>query len=149
MKNTYIAGSRVYNFEIRQSTTGVRYLVIDEIQAEDRHRLMVFEEYWDGFLETLSQLMGQVIEPQVPPTPPILPISLEHETTATSRKIPEYVLKIRQSHPRAYEPWTPEEEQHLVKLQKDGCTVNQLSQEFQRHPGAIRSRLRKINLREA
>ncbi len=59
MKNTFVAGSRVYNFEIRQSTTGVRYLVIDEIQAEDSHRFMVFEEYWDGFLAWLIHIIGE------------------------------------------------------------------------------------------
>ena len=89
MKNTFVAGSRVYNFEIRHSTTGVRYLVIDEIQSEDRHRLMVFEEYWDGFLESLRQLMDQVMSPPKPPPKPDLSAPVDQEEAQKTRKIPE------------------------------------------------------------
>jgi len=74
---------------------------------------------------------------------PIDPRSKEYLKTV---KVPEYVLVQRKTHPRAYEPWTEEEQRFLEVQFKQGKTVKQLSDLFQRNSGAILSRLRKMGL---
>jgi hypothetical protein len=57
----------------------------------------------------------------------------------------ERMEKIRMSHPRAYEPWMPEEETKLICLFKAGANIKEISTQLQRQPNAIRSRLQKLN----
>lgn len=52
---------------------------------------------------------------------------------------------IRQKHPRAYEPWSRGEEERLLRLYSVDQSVKQISRILERQPGAIRSRLRKLN----
>ncbi len=52
---------------------------------------------------------------------------------------------IRQKHPRAYEPWSRGEEERLLRLYSVGQGVKHISRILERQPGAIRSRLRKLN----
>lgn len=64
------------------------------------------------------------------------------------RKLPmaEKVALIRQTHPRAYEPWTDEEEQLLTQLFKSGKSASEIGHELNRKTGAIRARLIKLKL---
>jgi hypothetical protein len=57
-----------------------------------------------------------------------------------------HVEEIRQSHPHAYEKWTAEDDERLRRLFREGKNVNELAAALQRQPGAIRSRLGKLNL---
>ncbi|GBL11228.1 Holliday junction resolvase-like protein [Microcystis aeruginosa] len=58
-----------------------------------------------------------------------------------------YSIKdIRKTHPRAYEPWTKAEDERLRQRYKQGIVINDLAREFQRKPGGIRSRLKKLGL---
>ena len=56
------------------------------------------------------------------------------------------VEEMRQSHPRAYEPWTSEEDERLREMQSEGLGVSELARDFGRQPGAIRSRLNKLDI---
>lgn len=58
----------------------------------------------------------------------------------------ERLAEIRKKHPRAYDKWTPDEEQELLRKYQNGATINELSVLLARRPGAIRSRLRKRGL---
>ena len=49
--------------------------------------------------------------------------------------------QVRQSHPRAYERWLPEEGQRLVSLFESGRSIPEIASELGRQPSAIRSRL--------
>ncbi|MFD5619205.1 hypothetical protein [Streptomyces yangpuensis] len=51
----------------------------------------------------------------------------------------------RKTHPNAYKPWTPDDEQHLGERCAQGIRLADLARQFGRDPGAIASRLRKIN----
>jgi hypothetical protein len=55
------------------------------------------------------------------------------------------VERVRKKHPRAYEPWTKDEEAQLLKLHNAGESINIISNVLQRQPGAIESRLRKLS----
>ncbi|MGW2492802.1 SANT/Myb-like DNA-binding domain-containing protein [Streptomyces sp. NPDC001606] len=54
------------------------------------------------------------------------------------------VEKIRTHHANAYQRWTPEDEQLLLKLHSEGHDPESLARRFQRQPSAIRARLEKL-----
>jgi hypothetical protein len=56
------------------------------------------------------------------------------------------ILSIREQHPKAYKPWTNEDDELLKQKYLERTPVQELAKHFQRQPGAIRSRLRKLSL---
>jgi predicted Holliday junction resolvase-like endonuclease len=70
------------------------------------------------------------------------------ETTQNSSEKAYSIESIRKNHRRAYEPWSKDEEKRLSRLYEQGATITELAQEFQRQPGGIRSRLKKLGLTE-
>lgn len=58
----------------------------------------------------------------------------------------ERMAEVRRDHPRAYEPWTDEEDATLVRLSQAGRTVDEIAAQLQRQPSAVRSRMQKRNL---
>jgi len=55
---------------------------------------------------------------------------------------------IRTEFPNAYAKWSSDDDEQLRKLYQSGKTVKELVQIFQRKPGAIESRLKKLKLKE-
>lgn len=58
------------------------------------------------------------------------------------------VEEVRKSHPAAYQKWFPQEEERLIADFKAGVSVKELAQKLGRKYGAIRARLRRLNLLE-
>jgi len=56
------------------------------------------------------------------------------------------VAAVRQSHGKAYAPWTEGEERDLRRRHQAGESVGTIAAELGRKPGAIRSRLKKLAL---
>ena len=56
------------------------------------------------------------------------------------------VAEIRQTHQRAYESWTKDEDMELKFNYQAGLTTIQLAEKHKRKRGAINSRLRKLGL---
>jgi len=56
----------------------------------------------------------------------------------------DYFAEIRKTHAQAYMPWTEEADQKLTELFEQGKRVSELAVIFERNPGAIRSRLKKL-----
>jgi len=56
------------------------------------------------------------------------------------------VAALRQSHGKAYAPWTEDEERDLRRHHQAGETVGAIAERLGRKPGAIRSRLKKLAL---
>lgn len=56
------------------------------------------------------------------------------------------MAEIRRSYPRAYEKWSPSEEDRLRKFIRDGLTVAQIAGRLQRQRSVIRSRIVRLNL---
>lgn len=67
------------------------------------------------------------------------------QVASSERKTPDYVANTRKIYPRAFEPWTEDEDSKLWALFQDGYPVDELAEHFGRQPGAIRSRLNKLN----
>lgn len=57
-----------------------------------------------------------------------------------------HMMRLKQRHRRAYEAWTPEEEQQLRRLIEDGHTVARIAGRLERNRGAIRARIVRLNL---
>lgn len=60
----------------------------------------------------------------------------------------EQIESIKKKYPRAYQKWLPDEEKLLLEKYQNGVSLPQLSQEFQRQPSAISSRLFKLRFGE-
>ena len=58
----------------------------------------------------------------------------------------ERLAEIKEKNPRAYAPWTAEEEDQLIQLTKSGTSTRQIAVELQRQPSAIRSRVRRLGI---
>jgi hypothetical protein len=53
--------------------------------------------------------------------------------------------EIRKKYSKAYEKWSEDEDAVLVEKYNSEVTIRDLSNLFQRKPGAIRARLRKLD----
>ena len=71
-------------------------------------------------------------------------LKFDVETTVT-QKIKERWPERFATSQRAYSAWTDEEDQHLLRLRELGKSVNQIAKLHYRAPGAIRSRLEKLD----
>jgi DNA-directed RNA polymerase specialized sigma24 family protein len=56
------------------------------------------------------------------------------------------VASLRETHAKAYAPWTTVEENDLVLRHQQGESVDAIAARLGRKPGAIRSRLKKLAL---
>ncbi|MFA5860918.1 MAG: DUF433 domain-containing protein [Candidatus Thermoplasmatota archaeon] len=58
----------------------------------------------------------------------------------------ERIARVRQKHPHAFLPWSPNEDAELIEEFKHGATVAALSRAFGRPSGGIRMRLDKLGI---
>ena len=58
------------------------------------------------------------------------------------------VAEKRKGHENAYKPWSPEDDEELVRLEKEGKSIAEIASIFGRNRGAINSRLNKIHERK-
>ncbi len=68
------------------------------------------------------------------------------ESEGSIRVQDERLRRIRATHPRAYEPWTKDEDLRLGSMFAARKTVGEIAATLQRQPGAIASRLAKLGL---
>jgi uncharacterized protein (DUF433 family) len=53
---------------------------------------------------------------------------------------------LHKEHPRAYEPWSREEQEQMIALYQEGKTIKEICETLERQPSAIRTRLGKAGL---
>ena len=70
----------------------------------------------------------------------------EEVSTRAGADIPDHIKKARETHPRAYEPWSEKEDEQLLEAWLIGTTASEIAREFGRNSGAIRSRLKKLGI---
>lgn len=56
------------------------------------------------------------------------------------------VYACRQEFPNAYDPWSEADDAVLTRMWREGVTIDELAAHFQRKPGGIRSRIKKLDL---
>ncbi len=54
--------------------------------------------------------------------------------------------EIRKTYPRAYTPWSDDDDQAIAELHAKDLPMRELAKRLERHPGGIRSRLKKLGL---
>jgi ATP-dependent DNA helicase RecQ len=69
-----------------------------------------------------------------------------HLASFTDAKSSNSLSSVRKTHAKAYERWLPEDDDRLKESFRRGMRVNDIAASFQRKPGAIRSRLKKLGL---
>ena len=123
------AGSRTLYVDLKENTDGSKFLSISEVKRhgdEARSRILIDQEYVPELFRALSAVL---------------------EFLAPKREPNSYtVAQKRQMYPRAYEPWTEEEQQRLKEGFARGVSADQLAREHGRGPTAIRSRLERLGL---
>ena len=123
-----VAGSRTYFFDVKEAKDGTKYVVISESRqagsSYDHSRVMIFEDHLETFAEGFQKTLQ----------------FLGVKTKAYK------VDDVRQTYPKAYERWAPDEDEQLKVKYQEGVSVSELATYFQRQPGAIRSRLAKLGL---
>ena len=72
-------------------------------------------------------------------------LELESSSALSHR---DRLADIKQRYPNAYESWTPEQEELLESMHKDGAPVKAIASVLKRQPSAISSRIRKLKLDE-
>ncbi|GHE31259.1 hypothetical protein [Sphingobacterium griseoflavum] len=72
----------------------------------------------------------------------------EKHTDPESDKESYTMDDIREQHPKAYRPWSTEDDEKLEASFCEVMTVQELANIFERKVGAITSRIRKLELRE-
>lgn len=70
-------------------------------------------------------------------------IGKEPKVSTGSTSWSDKLVKMRESYPNAYRPWSETDDKRLKKLYEKGTTLNMLSDKFGRHPGSIKKRLEK------
>lgn len=131
---SFNAGKRTYFLDIRRTTDGDKYIKITESKRKDnddfeRHHIMVFQEDIDKFAAAVSKTLKRIKELDKPDKG----YSLEDK---------------RKENPNAYSPWTEQDDNRLEVLYCEGKTVKELTVIFGRNSGAIRSRFKKLELKD-
>ena len=105
------------------------------------------EQFGERFVDMICNHLGVNRSPE----PIASPIQSQAED-ADTEIIPvvnsglSYMDRQKQLYSNAYAPWTEEEEQDLLFHYKQGKTISELVKIFQRNEGAIRSRLKKLDV---
>ena len=68
------------------------------------------------------------------------------QLTIEKTKIPEYIRELRKTYPKAYMPWTEQDDNQLITLFRNGISIKEMMSIFQRNRGGITSRLRKLSV---
>jgi len=123
----------VYFIDVKESRSGVKYLVISESrsskEAREHSRVMIFQEHIPSFVRALKRALETfgIVFP-------------EGKTYSQA--------EIRSRYPKAYMKWTQEEEAILSEGFLQGKSVEELANILGRKPSAVRSRLRKLGLQD-
>lgn len=128
---SFQAGNRTYFLDVKKTKDGNKYLKISESKRIndtdfERHHIMVFEESIEKFTEMLNQTVAVVWK------------------TEKAYSVDE----IRKVNPKAYTPWTKEDDNRLELLFCEGKSVTELTKIFGRNNGAILLRIKKLELKD-
>lgn len=130
-------GNRTYFFDIKKSKNDDLYLKISESKKTENNyenqRLIIFDEDLNDFIESLKKSLTKFKE---------LKEQIKTESKTYS------VEKIRETHQQAYLPWTIEADNKLEFLFCEGKNVKELAEIFGRNIGAIKARIKKLELKD-
>ena len=125
------AGNRTYFLNVKTTINGDKYLKITESKRKsdsefERHQIIIFDKGIDKLSEKINEIANKLL----------------------SNKKSYSVEEKRKTNWNAYQPWTKKDDSRLELLYCEGKSVTDLSNEFGRNTGAIRSRIKKLELKE-
>lgn len=130
---------RTFFFDVKKRYGESKRLVVTQSRVHDgaheRERVTVYEEDISAFVAALMKAIESMAEAAAPRV---------GRSSSGTPKAPVSYAEIRKQFPKAYMPWTQEEDEELVELEIGGMRIPELAERFQRKPGAIRSRIRKL-----
>jgi len=147
------AGPRTYFIDVETNERGERRLVISESKRTtdlqfERHRVVVTANYLEDFVQGFQDVLLRAGCLKRDPNPRTNRAETIKENQAKKARTPVSFSDLRQIYPKAYMPWTPEDDENLKNAFQSCPEVRILADTFQRKPGAIESRLRKLGLRD-
>ncbi len=144
------SGNRTHFLDVKQLEDGSRYVSIREMttrvgQGPIEARIIVGERELGEFCHAIARVV-RFLKGE---TAVANELESEHPGSGLApilrRAQHAPFQSIRQRHPRAYAPWTPEEEERVKLGFARGETIEHLAETLQRQPGAIRSRLHRLS----
>lgn len=127
------AGKRTYFIDVKQTVENIKYLKIRESKRlengeYERHQIMIFEENINNMADAVKQ-------------------ALIHFPTYNKTETKSRMEKTKEQFGSAYKPWAEIDDLQLTQLFCEGKKPKELSQIFERNIGAIKSRIRKLELK--
>ena len=105
-------------------------------RALSRNDACVNEDVQDALLEVLAHCSIESTEQY------LIRIKEERQEKAVAKR----ERNMRQ-YPRGGEPWTKEEESHLISMHRSGCNIYQIANTLKRTPNAISERMKTLQER--
>jgi len=134
-----------FDYENPAEVKGKNVLLIDDI-CDSRATIKEIGKMMSGLgvnkiapLVIAKTIAGDIMDDK--------PDLIKKDTVNTKKvvsKNAEPFAEIRQKYPKAYERWTKEDDELLVNMFRQGKSIAELANHFQRKKGAIRSRLKKL-----
>ena len=125
---TISAGLQTFHLEIKKTKEGRSYLDFQERRENEangaKRRIVILDEYLPQISEAFQKAL----------------VSLGFKSKSSD------IEQIRQTHPRAYQPWTADEEEKLRYQFHGGSKIDELAANLGRQPSAILSRLARLGL---
>jgi hypothetical protein len=130
-------GNRTYFFDLKRSNNENLYLNISESKKTDsgfkRSNVIVFEEYLGEFFDSINLALTKY---------------MELKSSAFEERKKYSIEQIRHLPPKAYLPWTDEDDNLLERNFSEGKKIKELAEILKRKKGAITSRIKKLGLKE-
>jgi len=144
----YVALSRV------RSLTGLKLMGLNEIALQVHPKILnqdtVFQQWALAAVDKIYKIPeAQLREQQLEVLLERFEGKLQPTKTRPDFTTNKQALEIQKSEPsatRAYTPWTREDDEKLILLHRENIPVRELAGIFQRGRGAIRSRIKKLEL---
>ncbi len=147
----YVALSRVRTLEgLHLLGWNERALQVDpQIQEQDRTMRaasVAAEEAWRALPTSMKQERQEDFLRQSGGKIHVKPSTVVPGAVVDVPPHTKRLAEIREQYPRAYTPWTAEQDTRLLELHQANATMKSIAADLQRHPGGIRARLKKQGL---
>jgi len=101
--------------------------------AETNSKIVLFVENLKEFKNQFDKISGLINK-------------IDPSNNNKSSKYSDYIKKVRLKYSNAYKPWTKDNDNKLQKMFLDGVTKTNIAKAFNRGPGSILSRLKRLKL---
>ena len=124
-------GNRSIYFNIKQSKKGLPYFILNTLkkkegEEERQESLFIFQNEFKLFGASLARTL------------------INFERTNSSQA--QLMEAAKKKYTNAYEPWKKKDEADLAMMYSEGKTLEEMSERFERQPGAITMRIEKLGL---